>query len=277
MKKIGRSIVVIICLVVSVPVLAHTTLKWYAEQKTFVERTRPEQQKDVQWTLESWDEDNSDYAAAREKIDGMRGGSALKPAILLYEGLAKAQPNNPLAQFKWAYATWVSLDKYTPSGTVIKTMHDPIQAMLDAPYPHTYDYARLLVLRQSMEGVYFGAIHKHGDVMASAHPEDEELQYAVARMVVQFPNADYIKRYVPVLKKLQHKYPTDYRYALALVRYNQGVFSRNRYDEETVHNFVSSIRDLLKYPNLPTKTKEYFTKWVEAFESEMQKDNIDQE
>ena len=265
MSKKMKTIIVAACCVLAIPVFAQTTVKWLSEQQQFVKKSDSSVQKEVQWTLQDWNADNSSYLAARNEINALHDKSELSKKILLYKGLAKTQPNNALAQYKWAYSTWSTLDKFASAAERYEAMKDPIKAMLNAPFPHTYDYARLLIIYQSQDGlIYAGALHKYADVLASSHPKDNELQFAVAQMLVQLPNPEYIKKYVPILEHLAQESPTDYRYAVALVGYYSSVDAHNLNAKDSVRNksrkdFIDSMRNALKYANLPGELRKKYT------------------
>lgn len=96
------------------------------------------------WLHQPWTGDDAPYATARARIE--REISTTPPTALVaqYAGPAQARPNDPLAQFAWAYAVHKSINVAGFSTNESKDTRFAAEvALAEAPSPHTYNYARL--------------------------------------------------------------------------------------------------------------------------------------
>ena len=96
------------------------------------------------WAFEQWTGDDAPYAAVRSQIE--HAANAGQPPLSLvsqYAAQAKREPNNPLAQFAWAYTVRLA-DKALPTSKAMADLRFAAElAISEAPQPHTYNYDRL--------------------------------------------------------------------------------------------------------------------------------------
>ena len=96
------------------------------------------------WAHEPWIGNDAPYAAARAKIESAVA-TGESPAVLVaqYAEQAKNEPNNPLAQFFWAYAVRMEYKLALDSKAMSDLRFAAELAIAEAPQPHTYNYNRL--------------------------------------------------------------------------------------------------------------------------------------
>ena len=96
------------------------------------------------WAFENWTGDDTPYAAARAEIEqAMAAGKSPLTLGLQYGPQAKKEPNNPLAQFRWAYAVWTAGRSQSTVRPAPSLRFAAELALAEAPQPHTYNYDRL--------------------------------------------------------------------------------------------------------------------------------------
>ena len=99
------------------------------------------------WVHLSWTGNDAPYAAARARIDGELGTKPPQALVAEYAAPAKSHPNDPLAQFAWAYAVHHAIKSASfPAQNAEATRFATEVAIAEAPYPRTYNYARLSFL-----------------------------------------------------------------------------------------------------------------------------------
>lgn len=122
---------------------------WTEQRKEFQALTNKS------WAFEDWTGNDAPYAAARAEIE--RAAAAGKLPLTLasqYEPQAKKEPNNPLAQFRWAYAVWTAGRSQSTARPTPNVRFAAELAIAEAPQPHTYNYDRLhyMIWIQSVGG-----------------------------------------------------------------------------------------------------------------------------
>ena len=101
-----------------------------------------------EWTVAPWNGNDKPYQQMRDTIDNaIAGGRKPQELVEFYELPALEHPNDPIAQFRWAYATYkVAITTNEITGD--NMLYQPLKALVLAPFPKTYDYARLIYLME---------------------------------------------------------------------------------------------------------------------------------
>jgi len=153
------------------------------------------------WTNVPWNGDNKPYQQIRATIDNAIAARR-KPQDLafFYEGPALRDPSDPQAQFKWAYATYrVALT--TDQTTGDNMLDHPLQALVLAPFPKTYEYARLIFLAEDHTRCFITNLQAVSKRIVRINPKDRDVKYAAARNLIYST--------VPVDRNLSYKYAAE--------------------------------------------------------------------
>lgn len=96
----------------------------------------------------AWTGDNKPYSQIRASIDtDIAKGQPVDNLRQQYGLVAQQKPDDPLAQFAWAYAARIASQSRTiTSGKSYDDLWDVPEAMAHVPDPHTYDFYRLRFL-----------------------------------------------------------------------------------------------------------------------------------
>ena len=95
-----------------------------------------------------WKGDNQGYAQARQVIDQeTSGGQGAAALVNRYQAQANQSPTNPLAVFRWAYASRKAALTSNPFSITIADQ--ALDALNRDGKPHPYDYVRLQFLLAS--------------------------------------------------------------------------------------------------------------------------------
>lgn len=98
------------------------------------------------WMAAPWNGSDKPYQQMRGTIDNaISGGRKPQELVEFYKLPALEHPNDPKAQFRWAYAAYIAA-KQTDYNQGEKILGSPRQALVLAPFPHSYEYARLIFL-----------------------------------------------------------------------------------------------------------------------------------
>jgi len=96
--------------------------------------------------LDLWQADDTQYLAARSRIDGQLSNASFGKKVAAYRAVAEQEPSNPLAAFEWAYAAW-QYGVTNDDDTYLRSLQAAIQSMLKyKPLPATYNCARVTFL-----------------------------------------------------------------------------------------------------------------------------------
>ena len=116
--------------------------KYWAEQRKEVKALTNDA-----WVYEQWTGDDGPYAAARLNIDHALATTPPQALVARYAAHAKSRPNDPLAQFSWAYTVHDAIKSASfPAQDAENTRFAAQLALAEAPFPRTYNYARLRYL-----------------------------------------------------------------------------------------------------------------------------------
>jgi len=100
------------------------------------------------WVSQSWKGDNTPFKAIRQTLDKQIKEDNFQALLLNYKKQAQANPKNSQTVFQWAYAAYQSIQitPNMPSEDYTNTVESVHQALAQAPFPNTYDYARLIYI-----------------------------------------------------------------------------------------------------------------------------------
>ncbi len=131
------------------------------------------------WVGEPWDGDDKPYADTRKAIDvTVRAGT--KPSVLMarYKAQLASDPWNPRKVYPWAYAALLAR-KIAPDGNAQHNIIRPVaDYMSEVPFPHSYQYARVMFLAQGLSKVSY-SLRYVGDRLLQRNPHDNEVKFAM--------------------------------------------------------------------------------------------------
>jgi len=147
------------------------------------------------WTAEKWTGDDKPYVRLRHLIDAQVAPRKGKPQMLAvlvesYKGTALRKPGDPQAQFAWGYALLQSARAGypVPSGVSSGAPRDVALAMVAAPSPHSYQYARQLLLMAMWWRNYpFPQLTNVSQRLLKRNPKDYAVMYQAAMLLAQSP------------------------------------------------------------------------------------------
>lgn len=101
----------------------------------------------IVWASKPWTGNDGLLINTRNQIDKQIADRQDSQALLeQYRSDAKANPRDPLKVFAWAYSARKALSPWMPYEDRVKTLTGVHQALLAAPFPNTYNYARIIFL-----------------------------------------------------------------------------------------------------------------------------------
>ena len=127
------------------------------------------------WLHESWTGNNAPYAAIRAQIDRAFDITSPKALVTRYAQAAKARPDDPLALFAWGYAVHKAItSSQFPPKDVETTLLAAEVALGEAPFPNTYDAARLrfMLILQGPFGDAYGNLIGTARRLLQTNPDD---------------------------------------------------------------------------------------------------------
>ena len=197
------------------------------------------------WTTAPWNGDDRPYQRIRATIDNaVAGGRKPQELMYFYEASALKNPNDPQAQFRWAYAAYkaaLTVDYYTGESILSK----PRDALVLGPFPHTYEYVRLIFLTEDYAEMFVTQLLPVGKRLLLRNPNDLDVKYAVAGdLMFSRSQADRQTAliYVEQLIRTEPERPHP-RALLGLFYYRQWRVSRSKDD---AYKAISSYEQYLQ-------------------------------
>lgn len=142
------------------------------------------------WTMEAWTGDSKPYEKIRKEIDhSVASGEKILSLVAKYETSAKQRPEDPQAQFAWAYAVYqVAAARQTPYGVGYGMLVEPRKALADAKSPHAYEYDRLRFLINAFGPEYKSQLKLLGRRLLKKKPDDAKIKRLLAYILVGSSN-----------------------------------------------------------------------------------------
>lgn len=192
--------------------------------------------RDLTWANRSWIGDNKHYQQIRASIGtSIKQGQSADALRQQYGIAAQQKPQDPTAQYAWAYAAWIASRSRTIfSGKAYDDLWGVREAMAAVPDPHTYDFYRLRFL--------FGGGPKLlplGMQLLQVDPQDIDVKVGVIRMTLDKPSARASCR------QLIDAYPENPRFRSLLADIYVSAWEKSR-DESDRQKAIAATNDFLK-------------------------------
>ncbi len=219
------------------------------------------------WTTASWGSDDTPYQQIRSTVDhATKAGRDPLDLMQYYQMLAIRNPNDPKAQFRWAYAAYVAAKQmaYSHSEDIL---YWPNKALVLAPFPHTYQYARLIFLIEShASGPFILRLQNVSKRLMKQNPSDIDVKYEAAGNLLYSSNPtdrELASRYIRELTVSQPHWAKPYALA-GLVLYKHWQDSKSKADAAQA---VACYQQYLKL----TPATDTFRQRAQEIIAEMQK------
>lgn len=136
------------------------------------------------WATAPWESGDKPYQQIRATIDGaIAAGQKPQSLAELYAGPALRQPNDAKAQFRWAYATYKEAGLMSYDDVEL-ALGKPREQLILAPFPNSYEYARLIFLTEDYIGMPNARLWQVGKRLVRYKPDDRVVKYAAANNLI---------------------------------------------------------------------------------------------
>lgn len=146
------------------------------------------------WVSQSWKSADAPYKAIRQTIEQQvtRGGN-VQSLLLNYKKQAQANPENAQKVFQWAYAAYQSIHTAPnmASEDYTNTVQSVHQILAQAPFPNTYDYARLIYIFDDDSPVLIPA----GERLLAQNPNDSPVKMKLAANWSALAGMDHVYKH----------------------------------------------------------------------------------
>ncbi len=172
------------------------------------------------WATAPWTGDDKPYQKLRQDIyKQLVAAKDVQPVLDRYKTEAKAKPNDPLAQFAWGYAALRTPALAGHENVVIDVSSLPDELAV-APFPRTYDYARLRFLAQAQVRPN-GQLEDLGRRLLKHDPYDPAVIYQQINVLEQIPARPQNVEALQLANKLVEAYPSQLAYLRKLGNVHQ--------------------------------------------------------
>ncbi len=163
------------------------------------------------WASSYWTGDDKPYQKLREDIYNRLVAAKDAQSLLdQYDAEAKAKPKDPLAQFAWGYAALrtPALAGHESVTVDVSGLPDTLAA---APFPRTYNYARLRFLAQAQVRPN-AQLEDLGRRLLKRDPTDPAVMYQQISVLEQTPARPQNTEALRLAKRLVEAYPSQTAY-----------------------------------------------------------------
>jgi hypothetical protein len=219
------------------------------------------------WAAAPWDGNEKTYQQMRATIDNaITSGRKPQDLVYLYENTARQNLNDPKAQFKRAYAAYLAA-KQTDDAEGERILGEPMESLILAPFPKTYEYARLIFLVEDYVGMPNFRLQEVSKRLLRRNPSDTTVKYAAARNLLFSANPadrNLAYQYVHEILVVKPDWASPHGF--------QGFIYYKRWQSSKNKDVASkSIAEYQQYLRLDTLQDPDFRKRVQETIAEMQK------
>lgn len=169
--------------------------------------------KDYAWFNALWTGDDSPYRNIRNSIDhDLARGQKPRTILQRYEDTAKQQPNSPEAVFAYGYAVYkaATLPNAISGAEAFQGEAKVYDAWEKVHAPHTYNYARVMFLQESL-GAPDPKLIGVGKRLLARNLNDYEIEYGLAVMANVSTNSSDRSQAKAYQQDLARRFPHDPR------------------------------------------------------------------
>ena len=235
------------------------------EHEKIFKKLRDWEEPSYAWTLKSWQKDDAPYLAIRQNIDLLAKQDRLRDKIATYAQQAKASPQDPKLQFRWAYAVWVAKKWLTDHDAQTRSLGNPQRALRAAHFPETFQYARLLFLTEAFNPTLTlpALMELPGSKIYARDPKDLEVKYFCARTFGKSAGSEPRKqKALQLLHELQRANPKDMRYLWAEANVYDTAWFANKHDQAAGDQAVEAYERYIKAANLNAQDRKAYEKEI---------------
>lgn len=177
---------------------------WTEQRKDFKALTNDS------WAYEEWTGDDAPYAAVRAQVERVfLRGTQPQAIAAKYETAAKAEPNNSLAQFGWAYAVRQAVRSDASLKSPDSLRYAAELALAEAPAPHTYNYDRLryLIWIQGGGGAPSHFLKAMAYRLLARDPHDFPVLLGLAAIYTQNRDKEAQRKGYALIQQMTRNYP----------------------------------------------------------------------
>ena len=192
------------------------------------------------WLVEPWTGNDKPYVTLRKNIDITLEKGKLTPTILeSYRMYAKNEPTNPIALFRWGYASFMATQQTLP---VQQKVVVELFTLEKIKFPRSYEFARLcfLVATRSPHPRY----EPFGEFLLVKNPHDFEVMYATVMSLDPTVSAEEKQKALQYAQRLLQMRPTDSRSFSAIGGVNYYIWLRG-HDPEAGQAAIAAYRKYL--------------------------------
>lgn len=213
--------------------------------------------RDYAWFNVPWTGNDQPYQNIRSEIDQALA-KGQKPASVLqkYRTFAQQQPNSPQAIFGYGYAVYEAetLPKGLNEAEVFQDSCKVSELWMKVHGPHTYDYARLMFLHESLSSPTPDLIAV-GKRLLARSPNDYEVEYGLATMASVSLKPTERAQALIYQQDLAQRFPNDPRQYRLLAEIYRGDAARTHSEAQAARSIAAYERYLALAPQFQAKTE----------------------
>jgi len=198
--------------------------------------------------------DDKPYQKLREDIySQLMAAKDAQPLLDQYRAEAEAKPKDPLAQFAWGY-TALRTPALAGHENVTVDVSGLPDALAAAPFPRTYDYARLRFLAQAQVRPN-GQLEDLGRRLLKRDPTDPAVMYQQISVLEQTPARPQNTEALRLARTLVEAYPDQLAYLRKLGNIYQESYMDFGFHKADAEAAIAVYQKYLQLapPNDPTR------------------------
>jgi len=195
------------------------------------------------WASAPWTGDDKPYQKLREDIRLVVAKDA-QPLLDQYKAEAEAKPKDPLAQFAWGYAALRTPALVGHENVTVDVSGLP-DALAAAPFPRTYNYARLRFLAQAQVRPN-AQLEDLGRRLLKRDPTDPAVMYQQIRVLEQTGAKPQNTEALGLAKTLVEAYPSQLAYLQKLANVYDETYIDSGFHKEDAEKAIATYEKYLR-------------------------------
>ncbi len=224
-----------------------------------------------EWAAQPWIGNDQPYQKIRTEIDqAVASGQPPDMMIATYKAKADAAPKDPQAVFGWAYTAWrISTwsDEYQQKYNDFTDLPD---ALANAPFPHTYNYARLRFLIQAQVRA-MPQLQELGERLVKQDAKDVDVKYQLIKVLKKISSLPEYQEALHLAQDLVKAYPKEPLYYQVLGNIYDDIYSGFSFKKSDGDKAIAAYQkqlELMRPNDDQRESVERAIKWLQSAEAQ---------
>ncbi len=222
------------------------------------------------WAAQPWTGDDRPCQKIRADIKKALNANHDPDALIAeYKAKADAAPKDPQAAFGWAFAAWRVATWSKEYQRKYSDFSDLPDALASAPFPKTYNYARLRFLIQAQVRP-MPQLEELGKRLVNRDPKDIDVKYQLIKVLRQVPSPPENQEALKLAQELVQSDPKSALYYQVLGNIYEGAYLDFGFKKSDAQKAIAAFQKSQELLPPDDKDRERATAAIQTLQNNME-------